>query len=211
MCVDAMCNEQRNRIAAGLIRDDFQQIRIPLDFPEDIPNLEPRDSIRITDNNAIIRASEKGGAELVVRRWSWPGTHGRPVYNFRSEGRRFPNGRCLIVADGFYEFTDLLPESEQAKRKRKQMWLFTKRNEDWFAIAGIWRRHPVVGEAYTMLTTEAGPETAPYHKRQVVVLERSDWAEWLDPSASPEHLLHAAPNGTFDVRPIERGDLMEVA
>jgi len=199
-----MCNEQRNRIAAGLIRDDFQQLRIPLDFPEEIPNLEPRDSIRITDSNAIIRGSEKGGAELVVRRWSWPGTNGKPVYNFRSEGRRFPNGRCLIVADGFYEFTDPPADAAGPARKLKQKWLFTKRGEAWFAIAGLWRAHPAVGEAYTMLTTEPGPDMASYHDRQVVVLERSDWAAWLDPSASAEHLLRPAPAGTFDVQRIDR-------
>ncbi len=33
------------------------------------------------------------------------GQNGKPVYNFRSEGREFASGRCLIPADGFYEFT----------------------------------------------------------------------------------------------------------
>jgi putative SOS response-associated peptidase YedK len=37
------------------------------------------------------------------RRWSWPGPDAKPVYNFRSEGREFGSGRCLIVADGFYD------------------------------------------------------------------------------------------------------------
>jgi len=77
---------------------------MPLSFPEDIPNLLPRD-IAITDPGPIVRAPEPGRYEPVVRRWSWPGPSGKPVYNFRSDGRQFSSGRCLIAADGFYEFT----------------------------------------------------------------------------------------------------------
>ena len=36
------------------------------------------------------------------------------------------------------------------------------------------------GEAFTLLTTEPGPDVAPIHNRQVVVLDRADWAAWLD-------------------------------
>ncbi|URW75732.1 SOS response-associated peptidase family protein [Sphingomonas donggukensis] len=196
-----MCNEQANRVAAGLIRDDLHDLRIPLHFPDGMPNLEPRASIRITDRNAILRAAGEGGAELVVRRWSWPGAHGKPVYNFRSEGRRFASHRCLIVADAFYEFTD--PPADPAlpkKGRRKDKWAFTKAGEAWFAIAGIWRAHAEVGEAYTMLTCEPGPDVAPYHSRQVVVIERRDWGAWLDPATpTPESLLQPSPAGMFDV------------
>ena len=38
-----------------------------------------------------------------------------------------------------------------------------------------------MGEAFTTLTSEPGPDVAPYHNRQVVVLDRTDWASWLDP------------------------------
>lgn len=192
-----MCNEQRRRIALGQLRDDWSQTRIPLRFPEGIPNLAPLDSIRITDPNAIIRrsAEEPGAAELVQRRWSWPGPTGRPVYNFRSEGRDFSSGRCLIVADGFYEFT--APEDPKAKRKTK--WLFTKAGEDWFCIAGLWRTHPEVGEAYTMLTTAPGPDVAPYHSRQVAVLEREDWARWIDPAIPARDVLRPLPAGSLEV------------
>ena len=79
---------------------------------------------------------------MVQRRWSWPGPNKRPVYNFRSEGREFSSNRCLIVADGFYEFTDPI----DPKKKRKDKWLFTKENEPIFCIAGIWRDTPEVGE-----------------------------------------------------------------
>lgn len=193
-----MCNEQRRNIALGKIREDWGEIRIPLRFPEGLPNLGPLESIRITDPNAIIRASseEQGAAELVVRRWSWPGVGGKPVYNYRSDGREFTRGRCLIVADGFYEFTK--PADPKAKRKDK--WLFTKTGEDWFCIAGLWRTDPQVGEAYTMLTTEPGPDVSAYHHRQVAVLHRKDWGKWLDPAVSAKELIGPLEAGSLAVQ-----------
>ena len=191
-----MCNESARRIAIGQIREDWSQLRIPLRFPEGVPNLAALDSIRITDPNAIIRASAEalGEAELVVRRWSWPGANGRPVYNYRSEGREFPAGRCLVVADAFYEFTD--PE-EGSKHRTK--WRFTKSDEDWFCIAGIWRADGQVGEAFAMLTTAPGPDVATYHDRQIVVLGRDDWPRWLDPAVPARDLLKPSPAGSLAV------------
>ncbi|MDP8912450.1 MAG: SOS response-associated peptidase [Pseudomonadota bacterium] len=192
-----MCNEIRRNIALGNVRDDFSQLRIPLRFPEGLPNLAPLDSIRITDPTAIVRIGEDG-AELVVRRWSWPGPNKKPVYNFRSEGRQFTSGRCLIVADGFYEFT----APADPKQKRKQKWLFTKKGEPWFCIAGIWRKTPEVGEAFTMLTTEPGADVAPYHNRQIAVIDRSEWARWLDPAVPAGELLRPLPAGSLEVEQV---------
>ena len=195
-----MCNEQRRRVALGQVREDWSQTRIPLRFPEGLPNLAPVDSIRITDRNAIIRASaeEAGAAELVVRRWSWPGPRGKPVYNYRSEGRDFGRGRCLIIADGFYEFT----APDDPKKKRKDKWLFTLKGEPWFCIAGLWRDDPEVGEAYTMLTCPPGPDVAPYHDRQVVVLGPDDWARWLDAEVPARELLRPLPEGSLEVEQV---------
>jgi putative SOS response-associated peptidase YedK len=192
-----MCNEIRRTVALGQIRDDFSHIRLPLNFPEGLPNLAPLESVRITDPTAIVRHSAEG-PELVVRRWSWPGPGGKPVYNFRSEGRDFGANRCLIVADGFYEFTK--PEDPKAKRKHK--WLFTKKDEPWFAIAGIWRSSAQVGEAFTMLTTEPCADVAPYHSRQICVLDRADWGRWLDPEVPAAEVLKPLPAGTFEVAQI---------
>lgn len=192
-----MCNEIRRNIALGHIRDDLSQIRIPLHFPEGLPNLASADSVRITDPNPIVRVGADG-AELVVRRWSWPGPGGKPVYNFRSEGRHFDNGRCLIVADGFYEFTT--PADPKAKRKHK--WLFTTGEDALFCIAGLWRADAKVEEAFTMLTLEPGPDVAPYHSRQIAVLDRSDWARWLDPAVPAAELLRPAPAGRFTIEQI---------
>jgi putative SOS response-associated peptidase YedK len=186
-----MCNEIRRNIALGQISEDFSQLRIPLRFPEGLPNLAPLDSVRITDSTAIVRTGAEG-PELVMRRWSWPGPSGKPVYNFRSEGRAFESGRCLIIADGFYEFT----ANADPKAKRKHKWLFTVAGEDWFCIAGIWRSSPV-GEAFTMLTTEPGPDVAPFHKRQICVLTRDSWADWLNPAMPVGEVLKPRPGGTL--------------
>ena len=165
--------------------------------PEGIPNFEPRADIRITDRAPILRAAGggAGAVELVQRRWSWPGPGGKPVYNFRSEGREFPRGRCLILADGFYEFT----AHSDPKAKRKHKWLFTLKGEPWFGIAGLWRRDDAVGEAFTMLTREPGPDVAPYHSRAIIVLAPADWARWLDPAVPAQELLKPLPAGSLEI------------
>jgi putative SOS response-associated peptidase YedK len=195
-----MCNEIARRVALGEIRDDFAELRIPLRFPEGLPNLAPLESIRITDPAAIVRSPRLDDAELVLRRWSWPGPTGKPVFNYRSEGRSFGNsatgGRCLVLADGFYEFTGA------AGARKKDKWLFTRADGAWFAIAGIWRTDPKVGEAFTMLTCPPGPDIAPYHDRQIVILERPDWPRWLDPAVPAQEILAPSASGTFDVRQV---------
>ena len=196
-----MCNLYSNKVAPDALVAAFDQLRIPLRFPEGMPNAEPREEIRITDRAPILRWGE-GAAELVQRRWSWPGPGGKPVYNFRSEGREFTNfdkgGRCLIVTDGFYEFTT--PKTPRAD-KRKDRWLFTMAGRDWFCIAGLWRAGES-GEAFTMLTTEPGADVAPYHHRQVAVLSHQKWGAWLDGSGSARDLLGPCPAGTLEVEKV---------
>ena len=136
--------------------------------------------------------------ELVQRRWSWPGPDGKPVYNFRSEGREFRSGRCLILADGFYEFT----AHSDPKSKRKHKWLFTLKDQPWFAIAGLWRSDPAVGAAFTMLTCEPSPDVAPYHSRSIVVLPPADCAGWLDDTVPAGNLLKPPPAGSLAVEQV---------
>lgn len=201
-----MCNEAARRLALGQIRDDFDDLRIPLRFPEGIPNLADAPSVRITDRTPILRQGADG-IELVQRRWSWPGTNGRPLYNYRSEGRTFTNtslgGRCLIPLDAFYEFTASPPG-----QKRKRKWAFTLAaigdyGRTFFCVAGAWRRDPSVGEAFTMLTCEPGPDIAPYHARQIVLLRRRDWLAWMDGTKPATALLHPTPAGTLVANPAE--------
>lgn len=202
-----MCNDYRLNVDLDTIASDFSDLRIKIDFPEGAPNVAARDDIRITDMAPIVRATSTPGiAALVQRRWSWPSPSGKPVYNFRSDGRAFGDNRCLILTDGFYEFTDPEPVAGARKSKLKDKWLFTLKDHDWFCIAGIWRSNPKVGEAFTMLTTEPGPDVAPYHNRQVAVLPRSEWARWLDPATPAADVLRPLPTGSLDAERIVRVD-----
>jgi putative SOS response-associated peptidase YedK len=190
-----MCNDYRllERVAAEMLFPDVLA-------PEGIPNFEPREDIRITDRAPILRASTEtpGAVELVQRRWSWPGPGGKPVYNYRGDGRDFPKGRCIILADGFYEFT----AHTDPKSKRKHKWLFTLKGHDWFGIAGLWRSDAAVGEAFTMLTIAPHPDVAPYHDRGIVILGRDDMARWLDPAVPSQALLKPLPAGSLAVTQI---------
>jgi putative SOS response-associated peptidase YedK len=105
----------------------------------------------------------------VQRRRSWPG-RGKRVYKFRSDGREFTSGRCLIPANGFYEFTEPTDKKEEARGRaacsRKAASLGS-------ASTGIWRADKDVAEASTMLMMPPGPDIAPYHDRQITILDRA--------------------------------------
>jgi putative SOS response-associated peptidase YedK len=191
-----MCNLYTQTKSVDEVARVFRDLQMPLTFSGGVPNLQPGD-IAITDPGPIVRANAET-LELVVRRWSWPGPGGKPVYNFRSDGREFANGRCLIVADGFYEFT----AQADPKAKRKHKWRFTLRGAPLFGIAGLWRTDEKVGEAFTMLTTMPGEDIAPYHNRQIVVLPPADFARWLDPSVPSREILKPLPPGSLAVEQI---------
>jgi putative SOS response-associated peptidase YedK len=191
-----VCNDYGNRIAYSVYVEEFSRIRLPLMLPEAPPNLEPRDDIWPTETAPIIRR-HGDGVELAQLRWGFaPGRpKAGPVINFRSEGRRFPNGRCLVPASHFFEFT--------GTKAPKAKWKFAKKGEQWFCFAGLWR--PATGdtpEAFTILTTEPSPDVAPIHDRQMVILERNDWAAWLDLTRSEATLLRPLPQGSLQVEQV---------
>jgi putative SOS response-associated peptidase YedK len=66
-------------------------------------------------------------------------------------------------------------------------------------IAGLVRDDPGRGEAFTMLTTEPGPDVAPYHGRQVAVLRPDQWKSWLTYERPASELLGRVPAGTLEV------------
>jgi putative SOS response-associated peptidase YedK len=188
-----MCNLYTLHKNADAIRQLFANMGASLAFPEGIPNLEPRD-IHITDRAPIVRASGPDLA-LVERRWSWFAANGKPVYNLRSEGRNFPGRRCLAIADGFYEYTT----PADPKQKRKDRWRFTPTAGGLLGIAAIVRASSAVGEAFTLLTAGPGPDVAPYHRRQIVLLDPLDWARWLDGSIASNELLRPSEAGFLAV------------
>jgi putative SOS response-associated peptidase YedK len=154
-----VCNDFGNNVPYSAYLEAFSQIRAPVVFPVAAPNLEPRDDIWPTETAPVFRRREQG-VELVQLRWGFPPARpkGAPIVNFRSEGRRFPKGRCLIPASHFFEFT--------GAKSPKSKWKFTRAGEDWFCFAGLWRPMPDgAGEAFTLLTTDPGPDVAPIHDR----------------------------------------------
>jgi putative SOS response-associated peptidase YedK len=189
-----VCNLYRLEKNVDAVRRLFADAGIDLTFPEGIPNFQPRD-VRITERAPIVRMTAAGDkAELVERRWSWPGPTGKPVFNMRSDGREFARDRCLVVADGFYEYT----ASSDPKQKKKDCWLF-RPSEGEVAIAGLVRTDPQVGEAFTLLTVAPGPDIAPYHHRGVALLAPPQWKSWLDGSAACVEMLGPSAAGSLGV------------
>lgn len=58
------------------------------------------------------------------------------------------------------------------------------------------------GDAFTLLTTEPGPDVAPIHNRQMVVLDRADWLAWLDLARPEPELLRPLPVGALSVEQV---------
>ena len=146
--------------------------------------------------DGLLLELEDGSFEFSVLRWGFPPAKpkGPPIINFRSEGRRFPVGRCLVPASHFFEFT--------GKKSPKSKWKFTKAGEEWFCFAGLWRPMPDGGGAFTLLTTAPGPDVAPIHERQMIVLEREDWGAWLNLSKPEAALLEPLPAGSLQAEQV---------
>ena len=118
----------------------------------------------------------------------WALHESRPLINARAEfvNRRptftesFRRRRCLVIADGFYEW--------QATPGKKQPFRIALRSGDPFAFAGIWQE--VDGKpSYVILTTEANQVTQPIHHRMPVLLEPKGTTAWLSHDLASSDLL----------------------
>ena len=183
-----MCNLLRFEMPLHELMEEFSQLRIPVSFDSGAPNL-PAGDIRPTDPAAVVVGSPSG-AILRQLRWGFaPPGKGGPVINFRSEGRRVTSGRCLVPIDGFYEFT--------GAKAPKSKWLFTAADDaigtKLFCLAGLMR-----DDRFTVLTREPGPDVAPYHDRQIVILPRAQWRNWLESPDSPP--IPELPAGSLAVQ-----------
>ena len=185
-----MCNNYRLHVPANQLAAPFRDAGQTLVFPSGLPNLAPAD-YRIGDAAPVVTLGADG-PQLTMTHWAWKEPTGKPVFNLRSDGRSFAQStRCLIPADGFYEFT----EPRVAGKKTK--WLFTMADQPWFWIAGI-----VKDGAFTMLTTAPGPDVAFYHDRQVVVLPPGAGIHWLALSAAEDLILSPCPAGALTVQKV---------
>src|SRR3954452_14129077 len=168
-----MCNDYERHISWVQYRDAMQAAELGIPTQQGEKDLPRADDVRINDIAPVMRAAGNV-VELAPMNFGFPPSgRGGPVFNFKSEGRRFDSSnRCLIPASAFFEFT--------GKKYPKAKHRFTLNDQPFLAIGGIWRDSQA-GEppVFTMLTTEPGPDVRPYHSRQVVVLPPQDWASWL--------------------------------
>jgi putative SOS response-associated peptidase YedK len=102
--------------------------------------------------------------------------------SFRSA---FKLRRCLVLADGFYEWRKI--------GDRKQPYHIGLQGGEPFGIAGLWERWTVGDppvETCTLITTDANPVVAKVHNRMPVILSPDDYDRWLDPERkSPDDVL----------------------
>jgi len=157
------------------------------------PETPPRYNIAPSqDVPAVIQNGETGGREFRPFRWglvpSWAKDPaiGNRMINARSETaatkptfrKPLRERRCLILADGFYEW--------KREGPRKQPYHIRLQNGEPFAFAGLWDRwHPPDGEPLetcTILTTTANDLVQRLHDRMPVILPASAYGLWLDPT-----------------------------
>ena len=189
-----MCNDYGNHVAYAEYAEALKHLGVPLVAPVAPPNLQPRSDIWPSEIAPVL-LSAPGGMELAQMRWGFParGPKGRPVINFRSEGRDFSSSRrCLVPASHFYEF--------KGRRAPKEKYRFTLAGEDWFCFAGLWRQaEGAEAASFTLLTTAPGPDVAPIHDRQMVIVKRDRWKDWLHLSEKDESILAPLPPGSLEV------------
>jgi len=133
----------------------------------------------------------------LIPRWAKPNAPTKPLINARAETlaekpsfkQAFAARRCLVPADGFYEWQKL------EGGKRKKPFLFALKNREPFAFAGIWEEWQPAPDApplqtFAIITTSANELVAPIHDRMPVILKPECESLWLDPRVSdPRRLL----------------------
>lgn len=168
-------------------RSDPKQLAKEFKVAEVTP-VEARYNIAPTQEILAVRELADG-REMAFFKWglvpSWAKdvSMGARLINARSETveekpsfrEAFKKRRCIIPADGFYEW--------QRTGGKKQPFFFRMRDERPFGFAGLWERWEgetgQVINSYTILTTEANEVLRPVHDRMPVILHPDDYPLWL--------------------------------
>ncbi|HUO87450.1 MAG TPA: SOS response-associated peptidase [Thermoanaerobaculia bacterium] len=212
-----MCGRYTLSVPADVVAELFELATVPA--------LEPRYNIAPTQEAPVVRRVERSpatGGEGPYRRldllrwglvpyWADSPAIGNRLINARSETAAerpafrdaFRRHRCLVVADGFYEW--------RREAGGKQPYWIHRPDGRAFAFAGLWSRWGR-GEArfdsFTILTVEASPEIAPLHDRMPAILDPAAWDGWLDPRRSDpgdlQALLAGADGATLTLRRVAR-------
>ncbi len=147
--------------------------------PDEIPvryNLAPTQQAPVVDMDHTLHLMQWG----LIPAWSKDSKFGAKMINARSETvREKPSfrgllkaHRCLVLADGFYEW--------KHKGSEKIPYRFEMETGEPFAFAGIWTTWREL-DTFTILTTTANRVVGPVHERMPVILRRADEERWLDP------------------------------
>lgn len=200
-----MCG--RYSLAASL-----DEVMEEFELREPIP-LSPRYNIAPTQPAFVVRPCGEpatGRREGVLLQWGlvpgWSRDAGGAarMINARSETAAtrpafraaFRRRRCLVPCSGFFEWERI----ERGGKVQKQPHYFHAANRPLLGLAGLWERwEPPDGsalESFTILTTRANALLAQLHDRMPVIIDRPDYAAWLDPGADPARL--AALLAPFD-------------
>lgn len=177
----------------------------------------PRYNIAPTQRAATVRVAPAGGREWADLRWglvpffSKDASGGARLINARSETvaerpafrDAFRRRRCLVPADGFYEWS--APEDG-----RRRPFLIRRVDRRTFAFAGLWERWSPDGEealeTFTILTTSPNAVVGRLHDRMPVVLPRDAFGPWLDPDlrdpAALRSFLAPAPDAEWEALPV---------
>lgn len=185
-----------------------------------LPPLVARYNIAPTQMIPIIRAEDGGRALAMVRWglvpfWAEDPSIGNRLINARAETAAskpafraaFERRRCLVPADGFYEWKKIAP-------KAKQPILIRPADHGPMAMAGLWERwRPKNGEgepieSCTILTCGPNELIADIHDRMPVILEPHEYDRWLDPEATDAaglaELLDPYPAELLEAYPVSR-------
>lgn len=197
----------------------------PTDLVEELgvattQELAPRYNVAPTQDLPVVRAGkESAGRELAVMRWglipSWAKDPkiGNRMINARSETAAekpsFRNAmkrrRCLVLADGFYEWAKV--------GGAKQPHYIHLKDRRPFVFAGLWEhwaKDPETGpiDSFTILTTHANERVRPLHDRMPVILPAEHYDLWLDPGAQDTAalapLLRPYPDDEIEYEPVSR-------
>lgn len=187
------------------ITTPVEAMRRVFGFDGPLPNLQPRWNVAPTQTAPVIRRAADGGRELAMLSWGlvpyWAedtklqshmiNARGETVAEKPAFKQAYRQRRCLVPADGFYEWQTL-------GAKTKQPLLFRMADAAPFAFAGLWERWvPPKGdvlETFTIVNTAANSLMAQFHDRVPIILAPEDWAAWLDPAVDPTALVKAPPS-----------------
>ncbi len=187
-----------------------------------LADIAPDYNVAPTTLQPVIRNSRHGGArELLLMRWglvpffakSLADFKGFSTFNAKAETVAtqptwrdpFKRGRrCLVPADGFYEWKILGP-------KEKQPYAFSVDQDSTFAFAGLWdawhdKKTDEWLQSFAILTTTPNELTSTVHNRMPAILHESDYDEWLlrDEGPPPTHLLKPFPAQEMQARTVSR-------